>query len=471
MLLTYCCSVATGWCAADAPRWRAAPPRPVSATLRPACRHGRAPRAGGERAGRPSGPGRAESRAKTCGLRRRILAVMLGGDVVDVKSPALLGDHGVEEHLEQHVAELLAHLRPGVPCSIASTELVGLLEQVGHERGVGLLGLPRALGPQPAASPRGTPASAVAARTARPSRHRSAAGLAGRARPSTIGLLLLGAAGGPAGLGDGADHGGPRRSPTTEVSSASATSRPSSSMVDAVDRVESPTVVVAQPLRQLPRSRAGRRPAAGSGRLEHLRPGGRLGRRRLVDADCAVDRVLDRRDLSRSVWRSVAPANSSSRMALDARRSGTAGDVEVVLGDPPAPPRTAARSLESTWVTRWRVREPLAAGLVGAGSRTHVVGDVVDLLGVDPLVADLGGDAGARKSRAADADSRRVRGRRPRARPRTAVTRTTATTPSGRDGVDHARAPIQAGRRRSIGLPPRPAVIGRGTSIGARRRP
>ena len=87
----------------------------------------------------------------------RVAPVHLGGDVaghvVDGEGAALLGDHGVEVDLQQQVAQLLAQVRP-VTRRVTAVDrlerLVGLLEQVAGERAVGLLGLPRALGPQPA---------------------------------------------------------------------------------------------------------------------------------------------------------------------------------------------------------------------------------------------------------------------------------------------------------------------------------
>ena len=68
-----------------------------------------------------------------------------GGDVVDRPRLArvLLGDPGVEHDLQQHVAELLAHRR-AVTGLDRLDRLVGLLGQVGDQRLVGLLGVPRA---------------------------------------------------------------------------------------------------------------------------------------------------------------------------------------------------------------------------------------------------------------------------------------------------------------------------------------
>ena len=66
-------------------------------------------------------------------------------DVVDVERLArvLLGDAGLEGDLEQQVAQLLPHV-VGVAALDGLDRLVGLLEEVGHEAGVGLLGVPRA---------------------------------------------------------------------------------------------------------------------------------------------------------------------------------------------------------------------------------------------------------------------------------------------------------------------------------------
>ncbi len=82
------------------------------------------------------------------------LVVDDAGDVGQ-REPALLGgEGGVEEHLEEQVAELLLEVRvPGrrrraSSASIASSDLVGLLEQVAGERAMGLLPIPRALAAQ-----------------------------------------------------------------------------------------------------------------------------------------------------------------------------------------------------------------------------------------------------------------------------------------------------------------------------------
>src|SRR5439155_2689263 len=67
------------------------------------------------------------------------------GHVVDVEAAAGLGlggDPGVEDDLEQDVAQLLAH-RGGVVVHDRVVGLVRLFQQVPAQRGVGLLGVPR----------------------------------------------------------------------------------------------------------------------------------------------------------------------------------------------------------------------------------------------------------------------------------------------------------------------------------------
>ncbi len=72
-------------------------------------------------------------------LRREV-----GGDVVDGERVRLLArDARVEQHLQEQVAELLAH--PGAVVGLDGVgELVRLLEEVPHERDVRLLAVPRA---------------------------------------------------------------------------------------------------------------------------------------------------------------------------------------------------------------------------------------------------------------------------------------------------------------------------------------
>jgi hypothetical protein len=67
-----------------------------------------------------------------------------GGDVVEIETVRVLGcDLGMEDHLEQQVAELLAQMS-----TIAGLDrldgLGGLLDQVLHQRPVSLLGVPGA---------------------------------------------------------------------------------------------------------------------------------------------------------------------------------------------------------------------------------------------------------------------------------------------------------------------------------------
>jgi hypothetical protein len=72
------------------------------------------------------------------------------GDVVDGERVVrvLLGDPGVEDHLEQQVAQLLAQVRAVLGVDRLE-RLVGLLEQVLRQRPVGLLAVPGARGTQP----------------------------------------------------------------------------------------------------------------------------------------------------------------------------------------------------------------------------------------------------------------------------------------------------------------------------------
>ena len=66
-------------------------------------------------------------------------------DVVDVERvvDVVLADPGVEGHLQEDVAELLDHV-PAVAGLERLGRLVGLLDEVGHERLVGLRGVPGA---------------------------------------------------------------------------------------------------------------------------------------------------------------------------------------------------------------------------------------------------------------------------------------------------------------------------------------
>ena len=78
-------------------------------------------------------------------------------DVGDREPALLLGDRGVELDLVEQVAELLDQRLVGgrivgVEASERVDHLVGLLEQVRHQRLVGLLDVPRALLAQRAGS-------------------------------------------------------------------------------------------------------------------------------------------------------------------------------------------------------------------------------------------------------------------------------------------------------------------------------
>ena len=76
------------------------------------------------------------------------------GDVVDVPAALVGGDLRMEDHLEQHVAELVADR--GVVARVDRLDqLVRLLQQVPGEGAVGLLGVPRT--PARAAEPRHDP--------------------------------------------------------------------------------------------------------------------------------------------------------------------------------------------------------------------------------------------------------------------------------------------------------------------------
>ena len=81
------------------------------------------------------------------------LVVDAAGDVGEGELALLGGQHRVEHHLEQEVAELLLErLEAGAGLLVDVVDrlehLVGLLEEVAGEAGVGLLAVPRALGPQ-----------------------------------------------------------------------------------------------------------------------------------------------------------------------------------------------------------------------------------------------------------------------------------------------------------------------------------
>ena len=70
------------------------------------------------------------------------------GDVVDGEPPLVLRDPGVEVHLEQQVAEFLAQVVVGAVLHRVD-HLAGFLDEVGQQRGVRLLPVPRAFDAQP----------------------------------------------------------------------------------------------------------------------------------------------------------------------------------------------------------------------------------------------------------------------------------------------------------------------------------
>ena len=96
---------------------------------------------------RPAASARCSAVPKTWGLRRRILSASPRTTSSIVNSTGLLGDRRVEVDLQQQVAELLAQVL-GVALVDRLGDLVGLLVQEGHQRLVGLLALPGALGPE-----------------------------------------------------------------------------------------------------------------------------------------------------------------------------------------------------------------------------------------------------------------------------------------------------------------------------------
>ncbi len=91
------------------------------------------------------------------------------GNVCHVEGAGLLGEHGVEDHLVQQVAELVLERAVGLGGNLALgrgrrerldrlDDLVRLLEQVPRERVVRLVGVPRAAAgsPQPLGQPEQT---------------------------------------------------------------------------------------------------------------------------------------------------------------------------------------------------------------------------------------------------------------------------------------------------------------------------
>ncbi len=67
--------------------------------------------------------------------------------VVDVEGALLFGDHSVKEHLEQHVAELLAH-RICIAGAQGVVQLTAFLDEIGSQRRMRLRGVPLASLPQ-----------------------------------------------------------------------------------------------------------------------------------------------------------------------------------------------------------------------------------------------------------------------------------------------------------------------------------
>ena len=86
---------------------------------------------------------RATASPKTCGWRRTIFARDRGLDVGQVEDALLGAELGVQDDLEEQVAELLGEGRRRARLERV-VDLVGLLEQVLAQRLVGLLAVPRA---------------------------------------------------------------------------------------------------------------------------------------------------------------------------------------------------------------------------------------------------------------------------------------------------------------------------------------
>ena len=105
----------------------------------------------------------------------------------------LLGDPGVEHHLQQHVAELLGHVRP-VAGLDRLDRLVRLLDEVRHQRLVRLLGVPRAAARASAAGPSRRPGRAAGSR-ARRRTPTSISTSGGSSRPADLGGQGVGEAG------------------------------------------------------------------------------------------------------------------------------------------------------------------------------------------------------------------------------------------------------------------------------------
>ena len=67
--------------------------------------------------------------------------------IAHVERPPLFGDHGMKQDLEEHVPQLLAHLRV-IALANRFVELVGFFDQIGPERVVRLVRIPLASSPQ-----------------------------------------------------------------------------------------------------------------------------------------------------------------------------------------------------------------------------------------------------------------------------------------------------------------------------------
>ncbi|MBJ31455.1 MAG: hypothetical protein CL466_08585 [Acidimicrobiaceae bacterium] len=76
------------------------------------------------------------------------LVVDAPGHIGQVEAAVVGGDPGVEDHLEEQVAELLLECTGALPGGLVEgveglEHLMSLLQQVGPQRRVGLLGVPR----------------------------------------------------------------------------------------------------------------------------------------------------------------------------------------------------------------------------------------------------------------------------------------------------------------------------------------
>ena len=69
-------------------------------------------------------------------------------DRLEIAFSLLFEQEGEEIDLEEQVAELVEQLG-GLACRRGVSDLVGLLDRVGHDRAGGLLAIPRAVAAQP----------------------------------------------------------------------------------------------------------------------------------------------------------------------------------------------------------------------------------------------------------------------------------------------------------------------------------